>query len=129
METLPLLEEHLQGMFASMLKIIPASGLSLDRPLVMLGMDSIMALQLKHAIEQQFEVSVPIVQLLEGMTTRQAASKLHGILLDTQDRQSNEERSRIDDLLNSGDMERELGELSDEDMDRLLLLLTQEKES
>lgn len=74
METLPLLEEHLQGMFASVLKIIPASDLSLDRPLVMLGMDSIMALQLKHAIEQQFQVSLPIVQLLEGITTRQAAS-------------------------------------------------------
>ncbi|EHQ64020.1 polyketide synthase [Paenibacillus dendritiformis C454] len=128
-ETLPLLEEHLQGMFASVLKIIPASDLSLDRPLVMLGMDSIMALQLKHAIEQQFQVSLPIVQLLEGITTRQAASKLHGILLDARDRQSNEERSRIDDLLNSGDMERDLGELSDEDMERLLLLLTQEKGS
>ena len=121
---LPLLEQHLQTLFASILKITPAADLSMDQPLVMLGMDSIMALQLKHKIEQEFQVSLPLVHFLEGTTTRQAALKMSGILQDTRC-QDAVEHSQIDDLLASDDMERDVSELSDEDMDRLLLLLTQ----
>ncbi|MFW5437582.1 beta-ketoacyl synthase N-terminal-like domain-containing protein [Paenibacillus apiarius] len=122
---LPLLERHLQILFASQLKITPAADLPMDQPLIMLGMDSIMALQLKHKIGQQFQVSVPLVHFLEGTTTRQAALTMCGILQEAQ-HQSAGEHSHIDDLLASGDIERDMSELSDEDMDRLLLLLTQE---
>ncbi|MDK8182714.1 beta-ketoacyl synthase N-terminal-like domain-containing protein [Paenibacillus sp. UMB4589-SE434] len=121
-EVLPLLEQHLQQLFADTLKIVPADSLALDQSLIGLGMDSIMALQLKHKLDRQFHVSIPLFHFVEGATTRQAAVHIWHILQETQ-HQSVREESLLDNLLQSDSVEHDLGTLSDEEMDRLLHLL------
>lgn len=51
----------------------PASGLTPDQPLSTLGLDSLMAFELKNQIEDQLGTPVPASALLAGATARQVA--------------------------------------------------------
>jgi amino acid adenylation domain-containing protein len=59
------LETHLQALVARALKVAPAR-LSRDQPLVSLGFDSLLAVELQHTVEGQLEIRLPLSMLLGG---------------------------------------------------------------
>jgi FkbH-like protein len=66
------LEKHLRRMVARILRTAPTQ-LSLERPLVALGLDSLMAAELQHDLEADLGVVVPAVDLLAGLSVIQLA--------------------------------------------------------
>jgi acyl carrier protein len=70
-----LLETHLQAEVALVLGL-DKSQLDLRRPLDTLGLDSIIAVELKNRIEGGIGVSLPIVDLLKGLTLTELAAQL-----------------------------------------------------
>ena len=67
--------DYLQAQAAAVLGL-KTQQLSLERPLDSLGMDSLMALELKNRIEQDLGVDLPVVTLLQGPTIRELAAQL-----------------------------------------------------
>jgi len=61
---------------AAVLRMAPGA-LPLDEPLNQLGFDSLMALELKSRLERRWNVSLPLIKILEGPTP----SELHAYLL------------------------------------------------
>ena len=66
--------DRLRGRLADVLKIDPAQ-VETDRPIDALGLDSLMAIELKNAIEADFGVSLPLASLLRGPTLDQLAER------------------------------------------------------
>jgi acyl transferase domain-containing protein/acyl carrier protein len=63
-------QEDLLEEFARVMEL-PASGFDLDEPLIALGVDSLMAVELRTAIERSYGVSIALDHLLGGATARQ----------------------------------------------------------
>lgn len=124
----PLLESYLQSRFAEILKLRDTAQFPQDKILIEMGLDSIMALQIKNEMERAFGVFIPIAEFIGGMTTRKAANELSRLLQEqlTSAPASNEPLNQIDilDSLRSG--EAQIEALSDEEIDRLLSLLADE---
>lgn len=59
-----------------------AAQLDADKPLTELGLDSLMAVELRNWIEGELSVNLPIVELMQGLS----ASGLAGVLLDQLDK-------------------------------------------
>jgi acyl transferase domain-containing protein/acyl-CoA synthetase (AMP-forming)/AMP-acid ligase II len=74
-QRLPPLLTYLQTQLAKTLEIA-AHEIDLQRPINTLGIDSLMALELKNRVEADLHVALPIVQFLEGATVREVASLL-----------------------------------------------------
>src|SRR5947207_6835057 len=55
---------------------LPASGLDLLRPLSEMGMDSLMAVELRLALEGRLRVDLPLVSLVEGTSVASIAGRL-----------------------------------------------------
>ena len=55
---------------------LAASRIEAGRPLVELGMDSLMAVELRLAVEQRFGVSLPVLALSEGATLQALAGRV-----------------------------------------------------
>ena len=55
---------------------LPAGGIDLLRPLSELGMDSLMAVELRLALESRLRVDLPLVSLAEGTSVASIASRL-----------------------------------------------------
>jgi acyl carrier protein len=70
-----LLESHLREQVARVLAF-PASQLDIDQPLNDLGLDSLMAIELKNRIEMELRVRVPMATLLQGPTLAQLTAEL-----------------------------------------------------
>ncbi|WP_019909401.1 type I polyketide synthase [Paenibacillus sp. HW567] len=121
----PLLESYLQSRFAEILKLRDTAKFPHDKILIEMGLDSIMALQIKNEMERAFGVFIPIAEFIGGMTTRKAANELSRLLQEqvASAAAPNEPLNQMDilDSLESGVVQIE--ELSDEEIDRLLLLL------
>ncbi|MFG6100259.1 thioester reductase domain-containing protein [Leptothoe sp. ISB3NOV94-8A] len=62
-----LLSSHIQTAIAQIMELPPAQ-VSLLEPLGNLGLDSLMALELKEALESTLRVDIPLGQLVEGVT-------------------------------------------------------------
>jgi acyl carrier protein len=76
-ERRPLLAAYLRQQVARVLGIPPAR-LDLHQRLDRLGIDSLMAVEIKNRIEQQLRVTLPLMRLIQGPTV----SELAGTLLD-----------------------------------------------
>ena len=72
--------EALAAEVAAILQL-PPSGVGVSRPLAEFGMDSLMAVELRTAVEARFGVNLPLFSLSEGMTLTALASKLVDPLL------------------------------------------------
>jgi amino acid adenylation domain-containing protein len=64
-----LLERHLRGRIGAVLRIA-AERVDPEAPLTMQGLDSLMALEVKNAVERDLRVSVPLRELLGGASVR-----------------------------------------------------------
>ncbi len=69
------LESYLREQVAHVLRI-PAEQLDVQQPLKAVGLDSLMAIELKNLVEQNLAVEIPAAKLLEGPTIAQLAELL-----------------------------------------------------
>ena len=60
-----LLAERLREHAASVLRL-PASKIDLEQPLLTMGIDSLMAIELKSRVEREIGVAIPLLQLVKG---------------------------------------------------------------
>ena len=74
-----LVQNYLQVQTAAVLGLESAR-LSRERPLDTLGMDSLMAMELKNGIERDLDIDLPLVNLLQGPTIVDLAGQLLEIL-------------------------------------------------
>jgi len=74
-EGLGLVQSYLKGKVAQVLRC-DQSRLDMDRPLNTLGMDSMMAVDLKNRVEKDTNVSLSIVALLQGTSAAQLALQI-----------------------------------------------------
>jgi amino acid adenylation domain-containing protein len=72
---LPRLLEDLRRRFATVLKTDPQH-IDVDRPVDAMGLDSLMAIELKNSIETDLGASLPLASLLRGPTLEQLAEDL-----------------------------------------------------
>jgi acyl carrier protein len=78
-ERLGLLQSYLSGQVARVLGLSTAK-VDVRQPLTNLGLDSLMAVELKNAIAVDLGVNVPMVRFLSGPTIEQAAADLLQLL-------------------------------------------------
>jgi acyl carrier protein len=69
------LQRYLRQHVSRILGLIPAD-LVFDRPLNKLGLDSLMAVELRNRVESDLGISVPVVSLLQGPTVIELAERL-----------------------------------------------------
>ena len=70
-----MLERFVQTELAKVLELEP-DDLPLDQPLNTVGLDSLMALELKNRVEVSLSITLPIVSLIQGPTITQLAEDL-----------------------------------------------------
>jgi phthiocerol/phenolphthiocerol synthesis type-I polyketide synthase D len=94
------LETYLSEKVAAVLRIPPAR-LDVENSLTMLGLDSLMAIELKNRIELELNVHIPIVTFLQGPSIQQFASELRAQLFQaapTPSKQAHDEQPRLEQL-------------------------------
>jgi acyl carrier protein len=74
-ERRPLVEEFLIEQIAQVLKCSP-SRVDAHQPLNRLGIDSLMAVELKNRVEADLETNLPVTALLQGPSLSQLAAQL-----------------------------------------------------
>jgi phthiocerol/phenolphthiocerol synthesis type-I polyketide synthase D len=74
-EQLGLVVTYLSERVAGVLRV-PAAKLDVEQPLTALGLDSLMAIELKNRIERELKVRIPIVTFLQGPGIVQFASQI-----------------------------------------------------
>jgi phthiocerol/phenolphthiocerol synthesis type-I polyketide synthase D len=74
-----LLEAYLAEKVAAVLRL-PLAKIDVEQPLTALGLDSLMAIELKNNIELELGVHIPIVAFLQGPSIRQFAAQLLELL-------------------------------------------------
>jgi len=74
-ERRPLLENYLRPRVAHVVHLAPSS-LNPEQPLIALGLDSLMSVELKSSLENDFGVSVPLESFLNGMSLAQLVTHL-----------------------------------------------------
>jgi amino acid adenylation domain-containing protein len=74
-ERVELLQSYLRSQIARVVAL-PSSKIENDRPLNTLGLDSLMAIELKNSIEARLGVVLPVATLLKGPTVTEIAQQL-----------------------------------------------------
>ncbi|HEX4498685.1 MAG TPA: AMP-binding protein, partial [Thermoanaerobaculia bacterium] len=74
-DRMALVERWLARAFARLARV-DAKRLDPERPLTGFGLDSLVAVELKNAVEDEVGVALPIAGLLEGMSLREAALRI-----------------------------------------------------
>lgn len=70
-----LMEFYLSEKVANVLRL-PLSRIDVQQPLTMLGLDSLMAIELKNKIELELSIHIPIITFLQGPSIQQFAAQL-----------------------------------------------------
>jgi acyl transferase domain-containing protein/acyl carrier protein len=125
---------NVQQQVATVLRLDPSQPVDLDTDLTRLGIDSLMAVELKNRIELHLGADLPVAQILNGPSVTELAALVLGILerdeLDgetstvagpTQDQPLVEE--------NASAVLQNLDQLSDDDVDRMLRSMTKSKDT
>lgn len=127
-ERIRLLQSYLTEQVARVLGLSPAR-LEIQQPLTNLGMDSLMAVELKNRISADLGVNVPMVKFLQGFSVAQAATQLLDQLTaeaDVPSAASPHASVRAADLVD-GDLLSNLDNLSEEQVNSMLAdLLTKD---
>jgi phthiocerol/phenolphthiocerol synthesis type-I polyketide synthase D len=74
-----LMETYIREKVATVLRL-SASKIDVQQPLTTLGLDSLMAIELKNSAELELGIHIPIIMLLQGPSISQFASQLLGLL-------------------------------------------------
>jgi acyl transferase domain-containing protein/aryl carrier-like protein len=118
-ERFALLETHLQEMIARVLQL-DASQFSTQEALTSLGMDSMMAIEVKNRIGGSVKAEISVLELLQGITVEQLARRVLSLL------HLEEETSSIAEVAMPIDEIEQLVALADSDeLERLLAELEQ----
>jgi acyl carrier protein len=128
------LSEYLRARIACTLDTRPGE-VDSDRPLTLLGIDSLMAMEIKNRVETELNTEVPIVTVLEGPTIFQ----LSKMLLEKIDREASQPQPAAEHRQAPGNEETkvageeaaqllgQLDDLSDKDVDALMHRMLAEK--
>jgi myxalamid-type polyketide synthase MxaE and MxaD len=118
----PILEGQLREQAARVLRLT-ASALDVEQPLNNVGIDSLMAIELKNRIEADLGVAVPMVRFLEGPSVRDLAAYVaeHLIPLLASNPAS---AANGTDAHAAGDLLARLDDLSDDEVEALLAEMT-----
>ncbi|KEO82730.1 type I polyketide synthase [Tumebacillus flagellatus] len=109
-QRLAMLEEHLQDVVAHVMRL-NRSTLTADQPLNSLGLDSMLAIELRVSLEKALQVKLAVVELLKGPTISELAASLQDQMIGAAELGEDEE---LAELL------AELGELDEDDVLELL---------
>jgi len=124
-ERRPLVESFLVDQLAAVLRC-PPSKVDLHQSLNRLGIDSLMAVELKTRVEEDLETSVPVTMLLEGPSLSQLATQLlEG--LDAPAAAADAPSASAPEEADDG-LEAQVQGLSDEEVDALLRDLAEDEE-
>ncbi|PHV12432.1 non-ribosomal peptide synthetase/type I polyketide synthase [Chitinimonas sp. BJB300] len=77
----PLLAEHFTQVVAEVLRVKLAA-VEVERSLNELGLDSLLAIELRARIQREIKVALPVVTLLSGVSIQELIVQLHGDLLE-----------------------------------------------
>jgi acyl carrier protein len=126
-----LLEGYLREQLARVLGLSPAN-LDLHQPLNRLGLDSLMAVEMKNRIELDIGVLIPIVRLLQGPSLAQVAEQLARQLMvgdDAVDRPASASTvAAPQSVVLPEDLITRIDQMSDEEVESLLNSMIMEKE-
>jgi aryl carrier-like protein len=117
----PLLESYLHELVARVLQL-DQSQFSGQEPLTSLGMDSLMAIELKHRVEGSLKVDVSILELLQGITIVQLTARILSSV------QLSATSLTTDNTLSTEEIQQLLEQMDSEEVDRLLTELEQMSE-
>jgi acyl transferase domain-containing protein/acyl carrier protein len=76
-ERLAIVEDRLRQHVAAVLRLA-AARIDLEQPLVTMGIDSLMAVELKSRVERDLGVAIPLLQLIKGPSLSELARSLAG---------------------------------------------------
>jgi NADPH:quinone reductase-like Zn-dependent oxidoreductase/acyl carrier protein len=74
-ERLQILTDRLREHVAGVVRLA-ASKIDLDQPLVTMGIDSLMAIELKNRVEKEIGVAIPLLQLIKGPSLSELARSM-----------------------------------------------------
>lgn len=119
-ERLPMVTQMLAEVVARILRL-PVARLDVQRPVLELGVDSLMALELQMTIEKEFGVAVPTMEFLGGLSTAQVAARVLTLVSDPVGDDAEVARSAPAPVGDIGPvMAENIDDLSDEVVDALL---------
>jgi acyl carrier protein len=125
----PILEAQLREQAARVLRL-SATALDVEQPLNNVGIDSLMAIELKNRIEADLGVTIPMVKFLEGPSVRVLSRYVAEQLVAAPGRSAPASVSGNGGDLDprvAGDLLARINDLSDDQVDALLAGLTAEK--
>lgn len=126
-----LMVSYLSEQVAGVLRV-SAERLDTEQPLTALGLDSLMAIELKNHIERELKVRIPIVTFLQGPSITQFAEQvLEQIATVAAEEETvpttQEELAALDDQVDAEQLLAQLDQLSDTEVDDLLTQMLQEQ--
>jgi phthiocerol/phenolphthiocerol synthesis type-I polyketide synthase D len=134
-----LLETYFREQVASILRL-PAAKLDVRLPLTTLGLDSLMAIELKNRVELELGIRIPIVTFLQGPSIVEFTSQVLNQLAEVFSTVSTQAGAAVPDQsrqetnaiplvgqTNAEQLLAELNHLSDEEVDSLLSRMLQEE--
>jgi acyl carrier protein len=101
-------------------RILGLDRIEADEEFSLRGLDSLMALELRNAVQRSFRVSIPVALLLDRATVRTIADAIQSALPNPMPVEAMEPEGDTQALLDR------LPEMSDEDVDTLLAALLEE---
>jgi SAM-dependent methyltransferase len=130
-QRLSVLVSHIQQKAAQVLKIKNARTLDIHQPLQSMGLDSLMAIELKNKIDDDAKLNLPISSLLAGATIDDISRTLHNQIVDNEvettpsmmnlsDVDGNTRPGRAIDQVKARELLATLDQLSEDDVDTLL---------
>lgn len=125
-----LLQAYLCEQLATTLGIA-RSEIDIYQPLNMMGIDSLMALEMKNRMELEIGLAIPIVKFLEGPNITELTTLLLAQLSDSETEPANlleASKPPYEDEQNPADLLAQLDQLADEDVESLLLAMLSEEE-
>ncbi|GCE05928.1 type I polyketide synthase [Dictyobacter aurantiacus] len=131
-----ILEEYMRAQVASVLRL-PPERLDSEQPLTTLGLDSLMAIEMKNRMESDLAIRIPIVTFLQGPSIVQFAHQVRQQLADTivvapavSDEAPSTPEANAAEVESAQDAERllaQLDQLSEQDVDTLLAQMLPEE--